>query len=124
MNKKEEIKARKRKAQSLMEYAFIIGIATLALTAMATYGRRGIQDVIRLSSDRLGSQEDAFDRTEEDTGGESERISEISQESAEVRAVKDGRVVHGAESRVLQKEGREVKSMFLRSRYPDINLED
>ncbi len=47
-----------KKSQSITEYTFIVGIVSLALVAMSSYGRRGIQAVIKLSSDKLGEQKD------------------------------------------------------------------
>lgn len=48
-----------KRAQSMLEYTLLIGIVALALMAMQTYGRRGIQAVLKLSVDKLGAQENA-----------------------------------------------------------------
>lgn len=45
----------RKKAQSLTEYAILIGIVTFALVSMQTYFKRGIQSVAKLTFDDLGS---------------------------------------------------------------------
>lgn len=47
------------KAQSIMEYAIIIGLVVAGLSAMQVYIRRGIQAGIKVAADELGNQEDA-----------------------------------------------------------------
>ncbi len=47
----------KAKAQSIIEYALLLGIIGLALGAMQLYFKRGIQAAIKVSVDQLGSQE-------------------------------------------------------------------
>lgn len=47
----------KAKAQSIIEYALLLGIIGLALGAMQLYFKRGIQAAIKVSADQLGSQE-------------------------------------------------------------------
>jgi len=44
-----------KKAQNFSEYALIIGIVTILLFAMQTYFKRGIQGVIKATSDDLGT---------------------------------------------------------------------
>jgi len=48
-----------RKAQSILEYAIVLGIVAIVLSAMSLYFRRGIQAVVRVASDELGNQKDA-----------------------------------------------------------------
>lgn len=43
-----------KKAQSLNEYAMIIGLVTLVFIGMQTYVKRGIQNIIKDTSDQLG----------------------------------------------------------------------
>ncbi len=47
------------KAQSVSEYAILIGIITLALVGMQVYMKRGIQGVVKMAADEVGSQRDA-----------------------------------------------------------------
>lgn len=59
----------RKKSQSMVEYTLIIGTVALALTFMSTYGQRGIQSVIKLSADNLGSQKPDLEGST-DIGGE------------------------------------------------------
>lgn len=47
----------KRKSQSLIEYALILGIVAAALLGMQVYMKRGIQRAVQLSADQLGEQQ-------------------------------------------------------------------
>lgn len=47
----------KEKSQSLVEYAFILVIVGTALMGMQMYMKRGIQAVIKTSTDQLGAQQ-------------------------------------------------------------------
>ena len=49
------------KGQNLMEYAIIIGIVVVAVSAMQTYIRRGIQAMIKVAADEMGTQEGGVD---------------------------------------------------------------
>ena len=42
-----------------MEYAVVLSLVVVALSAMALYFRRGIQSVIKVAADEAGKQEDA-----------------------------------------------------------------
>lgn len=46
----------KTKAQSILEYVLILGIAAAALMLMQLYMRRSIQGVIKVAADELGEQ--------------------------------------------------------------------
>ena len=46
-------------AQSITEFVVIMGIVALALIGMQTYMKRGIQSVIKVSTDELGNQQQA-----------------------------------------------------------------
>lgn len=48
-----------RKAQSILEYAIVLGIVAIALSAMSLYFRRGIQAVVKVAADEAGNQKDA-----------------------------------------------------------------
>jgi len=43
-----------RRAESIIEYAFLIGLIATALLAMQTYLKRGVQGVIKATADDLG----------------------------------------------------------------------
>jgi len=47
----------KIKTQSIIEYILLIGLVGTVLIGMNTYAKRGIQAVIKLSADKLASQE-------------------------------------------------------------------
>lgn len=47
------------KAQSIMEYAIIMGLVVAALTTMQVYIKRGIQAGIKVAADEIGRQQDA-----------------------------------------------------------------
>ena len=47
------------RAQTIMEYAIILGFVAVALSAMQVYIRRGIQAGIKVAADELGNQQDA-----------------------------------------------------------------
>ncbi|MFH1768027.1 MAG: hypothetical protein ABH858_02560 [Candidatus Omnitrophota bacterium] len=59
-----------KKAQSIVEYTFIIGIISAALMSMNTYAKRGIQAVIKLSADKF---------SEGDAGGQTGAIPNLQQ---------------------------------------------
>jgi len=48
-----------RKAQSLLEYIFLIGIVTMVFFAMSTFIKRGLQGVIKVTADQIGNQQDS-----------------------------------------------------------------
>lgn len=56
MKKHGLYKLRKNRAQSILEYAILIGVIAAALSAMQIYFRRGIQAVIRVAADEVGCQ--------------------------------------------------------------------
>jgi hypothetical protein len=45
------------RAQSFTEYALLFGLVTMALVGMQVYMKRGIQAVVKVASDELGTQE-------------------------------------------------------------------
>lgn len=49
----------KSKAQSMLEYAVLVGIIALALAGMSLYFRRGIQAAIKVAADEIGNQSEA-----------------------------------------------------------------
>jgi len=49
-------KRKKEAAHNLVEYVLILGIVTVALIAMQTYFKRGIQGIIKIVADDMGSQ--------------------------------------------------------------------
>jgi len=50
-----------QKAQSLSEYALLLGLIVIVFTAMQFFTKRGIQSVIKFSADQIGLQSDAGD---------------------------------------------------------------
>lgn len=52
---------RNKKAQSILEYAVLLGLAGIALSSMQVYFKRGIQSVIKVAADEVGKQEDSED---------------------------------------------------------------
>jgi len=50
------IRLRKRRAQSTLEYAILIGVIVAGLVAMQVYLKRGYQGKIRESADSMGEQ--------------------------------------------------------------------
>jgi Flp pilus assembly pilin Flp len=57
---------RNKKAQSINEYAIIIGLVAVAIMGMQTYLKRGIQGVIKVSADELGDQFGQFEGVKEE----------------------------------------------------------
>jgi len=55
------------RGQNIIEYTLILGIVVLALSAMQTYVRRGIQAGIKIAADELGPQE-GVEETDPDKG--------------------------------------------------------
>lgn len=51
---------RKHRAQSIVEYAILIGLIFAALAGMQVYSRRGINAAIKLAADQAGTQDDAI----------------------------------------------------------------
>ncbi len=52
-----KISESKTRGQSLAEYGLLITVVTVALLAMQLYMKRGIQGVIKYSTDQFGNQE-------------------------------------------------------------------
>ena len=50
-----------RSSQSILEYAILVVLITIALMAMSLYFRRGIQSVIKIAADEAGNQKEAED---------------------------------------------------------------
>lgn len=55
-----------KRAQALLEYLIILGIAIGALSAMQMYFQRGIKSAVRVVADEIGSQEAAAEVREQD----------------------------------------------------------
>lgn len=55
---------KKSGGQSISEYTLIVGIVAVAIIGMQVYMKRGIQAVIRVAADEVGSQEDAMEDVE------------------------------------------------------------
>lgn len=72
------------KGQSIMEYAIIISIVVIALSAMRVYVQRGIQATIKVAADQLGAQQDAEDDIEKGT----QRNSKINTKTASTQRVR------------------------------------
>lgn len=83
----------RNKGQSIMEYAIIIGIVVIALSAMQVYVRRGIQATIKVAADQLGPQEYAVS----DQGEQRESKSEIDTETTSTQRV---RLLAGGSQRI------------------------
>jgi Flp pilus assembly pilin Flp len=45
------------RAQSMVEYALLLGVVSAALIAMQFYMKRGIQGAVKVSADQLGPQQ-------------------------------------------------------------------
>jgi len=58
-----------RKAQSVVEYSFVLVIVLSVFIFMETYLKRSIQAGIKISADRLGKQEDAAYSTDQREDG-------------------------------------------------------
>jgi len=50
------IRLSKRKAQTTLEYAILIGVVVAGLIAMQTYIKRGVQGKLKDSADSMGEQ--------------------------------------------------------------------
>jgi len=64
--KENKFKHNNTKAQSLIEYAIVIGIISIVLMAMGPMIQRGIQSMVRMTADQIGNQqcsEQPFDDT-------------------------------------------------------------
>lgn len=119
-----------KKSQSIIEYTFIIGVVSLALAAMTGYGQKGIQAIIKLSSDKLGDQKKftgaestEYNRDEayaEGLAGTTlDSRNEISRQSIDKREVSSGT---GKEKSGSYIEG-DLKRKFLGRRTLDKELE-
>lgn len=51
----------KSKAQNITEFVVLFSVLSLAAMSMSLYFRRGIQGLIKVASDEIGNQSDAFD---------------------------------------------------------------
>ena len=89
----------KNNAQSMMEYILVIGLVSVTVLGMSTYGRRGIQVAIKLAADQIGRQEDYAQRITSvlkvsETVGPSATaaVDKSSQDSLQIRDVSQGKV--------------------------------
>lgn len=53
------------KGQSLLEYSIVIGIIVVVMFAMNPFLKRGIQGMIRVAADQIGTQQNAEQRFDE-----------------------------------------------------------
>lgn len=60
---------RNSKAQSIAEYVLMGGAIIIAIVAMSTYVRRGINATIKVAADELGAQADSEENEEYGTRG-------------------------------------------------------
>ncbi|MFC1510575.1 hypothetical protein ACFL49_02835 [Candidatus Omnitrophota bacterium] len=60
---------KQRKAQTFLEYVIILTIVTSALYAVTPQMKRGIQSMIKVAADLIGTQEDAEQSRETDDDG-------------------------------------------------------
>lgn len=75
-----------KKGQVILEYGIILSIILVALIAMQTYMKRGIQAVVKVSTDEFGSQ-DASEKRDINKGAlfkSEERRSSENQQKIEV----------------------------------------
>ena len=56
---------RKRKGQSFLEYAMVIGVIVLIMFAIGPMMKRGIQSLIKAVADEVGTQQNAEQRFDE-----------------------------------------------------------
>ena len=50
---------RSRSGQTVVEYILLIGIVTVALTVMGPFFKRGLQSMVKVTSDQIGDQKNA-----------------------------------------------------------------
>ena len=50
---------RSRSGQTVVEYILLIGIVTVALTVMGPFFKRGLQSMVKVTSDQIGDQRNA-----------------------------------------------------------------
>jgi|GEM_PF-1945485 len=87
-----------RRGQNLAEYALIIGVVSLALVAMQTYFKRGIQSIVKVSADELSRNATKFycdtyrDIDGQTLGSISTSMLEYSSSGANISAAKKIRV--------------------------------
>jgi Flp pilus assembly pilin Flp len=55
-----------KRAHNIVEYSLVIGVVTVALMAMNTYFKRGIQGIIKVVADDMGDQGESFTNSEEE----------------------------------------------------------
>ena len=53
-----------QRAHHLVEYVLIIGIVTVALFAMQTYFKRGVQGILKIVADDMGEQKESYNPEE------------------------------------------------------------
>ena len=53
---KKNLKINTKRAQSLVEYAIVIGVVSAAFVAISAYMQRGIQSVLKTTADQVGVQ--------------------------------------------------------------------
>ncbi|MBU3934113.1 hypothetical protein KKD20_06895 [Patescibacteria group bacterium] len=77
------------KGQSIIEYALILGIVVIALSAMQVYVKRGIQAGIKIAADEMGAQE--YAETDPDKGTQvSYSVNSQAQDTQRIRLFEGG----------------------------------
>ena len=56
------------KAQTLLEYIILVGLVTMVLFAVSQIFKRGIQGIIKVTSDEIGNQQDAEQKITKESG--------------------------------------------------------
>ena len=67
-----------KKAQNFSEYALILGVVTIALIALQPYFKRGLQGIIKVTADDLGSLATEEHKTAYDQTVPSQRLGVMS----------------------------------------------
>jgi len=80
-----------RRGQQVVEYAFLVTIISAALLYMSQYAKRGIQAVIKASSDQIGPQADAFPAQGRDTQDTNSTIDSLSSDTKNTKSAGEAR---------------------------------
>lgn len=78
------------KAQSIVEYAILIGVIFAALAAMQVYSRRGINAAIRVAADQVGTQDDAIGDLNLEDSNDNSYTESLSSNSSKIIVNNDG----------------------------------
>ena len=79
-----------RRGQSILEYTIIIGIVTVVLFYMGTGVKRGVQSLVKVTADQVGSQQNSDQDFNDATQGYLVSSNSFQQQSKGKQVIEEG----------------------------------